>query len=101
VEGKEVNVDSRPSDAIALSVRAHVPILVHNSVMDEAGIVPEQDVSDESEAIEQGEPAPLSEESTERLSVFEDFLEKLEFDKSDDEDKPDDAEGPSDKPKKK
>ncbi len=102
VDGREINVDSRPSDAIALSVRAHVPILVHFSVMDEAGIVPEQDVSEESEAAEKSEPAPLSEESTERLSVFEDFLEKLEFDKSEDEDKPDD-EGSSDndKPKKK
>ena len=102
VDGREVNVDSRPSDAIALSVRAHVPILVHHTVMEEAGIVPEQDVSEEADAIEKAEPAPMSEESTERLSVFEDFLEKLEFDKSDDEDKPDDAEGPSgsDKPKK-
>jgi bifunctional DNase/RNase len=102
VEGREVNVDSRPSDAIALSVRAHVPILVHHSVMDEAGIVPEQDVSEESEALEKSEPAPLSEESTERLSVFEDFLEKLEFDKSEDDDKPDDEDASaSDKPKKK
>jgi bifunctional DNase/RNase len=96
VDGREVNVDSRPSDAIALSVRAHVPILVHYSVMDEAGIVPEQDVSEEAELSEKSEPAPLSEESTERLSVFEDFLEKLEFD--DDKDKPDDEES-SDKPK--
>jgi bifunctional DNase/RNase len=102
VDGREVNVDSRPSDAIALSVRAHVPILVHHSVMEEAGIIPEQDVSEETEALEKTEPAPLSEEGTERLSVFEDFLEKLEFDKSDDEDKPDDADGPSgsDKPTK-
>ena len=100
VDGREVNVDSRPSDAIALSVRAHVPILVHYSVMDEAGIVPEQDVSEESAIPEKAEPTPLSEESTERLSVFEDFLEKLEFDK-DDEDKPDDEDTPaSDKPKK-
>jgi bifunctional DNase/RNase len=99
VEGREVDVDSRPSDAIALSVRAHVPILVHHSVMEEAGIVPEQDVSEEAETLEKTEPAPLSEESTERLSVFEDFLEKLEFDKSEDEDKPDD-EDTSDKPKK-
>ena len=102
VEGREVNVDSRPSDAIALSVRAHVPILVHHTVMDEAGIIPEQDVSEESEVVEKEEPAPLSEEGTERLSVFEDFLEKLEFDKSDDEDKPDDeGTSASDKPKKK
>jgi hypothetical protein len=41
----------------------------------------------------------MSEESTERLSVFEDFLEKLEFDKSEDEDKPDDDES-SDQPPK-
>ena len=101
VDGREVNVDSRPSDAIALSVRAHVPILVHYSVMEEAGIVPEQDVSEESEEIEKTEPAPLSEEGTERLSVFEDFLEKLEFDKSEDDDKPDeDDASASDKPKK-
>lgn len=101
VDGREIDVDSRPSDAIALSVRAHVPILVHFSVMDEAGIIPEQDVSEESEATEIAEPAPLSEESTERLSVFEDFLEKLEFDKSEDEDKPDDEDASaSDGPKK-
>jgi len=99
VDGTEVNVDSRPSDAIALSVRAHVPILVHFSVMEEAGIVPEQDLPEEEETPEKTEPAPLSEEGTERLSVFEDFLEKLEFDKPDDKDKPDDDE-PSDKPKK-
>jgi len=100
VDGREIDVDSRPSDAIALSVRAHVPILVHHSVMEEAGIIPEQDMPEEEEAPEQAEPAPLSEEGTERLSVFEDFLEKLEFDKPDD--KPDDEDDApaSDKPKK-
>jgi bifunctional DNase/RNase len=100
VDGREVNVDSRPSDAIALSVRAHVPILVHFSVMDEAGIIPEQDIPEEEELSQKAEPAPLSEESSERLSVFEDFLEKLEFDKPDDKDKPDDDDQSSDKPKK-
>jgi bifunctional DNase/RNase len=102
VDGREVNVDSRPSDAIALSVRAHVPILVHFSVMDEAGIIPEQDIPEEEELSQKAEPAPLSEEGTERLSVFEDFLEKLEFDKPDDKDKSDDEDDSSgsDKPKK-
>jgi bifunctional DNase/RNase len=100
-DGREINVDSRPSDAIALSVRAHVPILVHRSVMDEAGIMPEQDIPEEAETPERAEPvAPLSEESTERLSIFEDFLEKLEFDKPDDQDKSDDEDDSSDKPKK-
>jgi uncharacterized protein len=104
-DGREINVDSRPSDAIALSVRAHVPILVHYSVMEEAGIIPEQDIPEDSEEPEKSEPAPLSEESSERLSVFEDFLEKLEFDKPDDKDKPEDdddapASGKPKKPKK-
>ena len=100
VDGREIDVDSRPSDAIAVSVRAHVPILVHHSVMEEAGIIPEQDMPEEEEAPEQAEPAPLSQEGTERLSVFEDFLEKLEFDKPDDKSEDDDEAPPSDKPKK-
>ena len=100
VDGREIDVDSRPSDAIALSVRAHVPILVHHSVMEEAGIIPEQDMPEEEEAPEQAEPAPLSEEGTERLSVFEDFLEKLEFDKPDDKSDDEDDAPASDKPKK-
>jgi bifunctional DNase/RNase len=101
LNGKEVHVDSRPSDAIALSVRAHVPILVHRNVMDEAGIVPEQDMPEGGEAAEpeKSEPAPLSEESSERLSVFEDFLEKLDFDNPDEDGQSDDDES-SDQPKK-
>lgn len=102
VGGKEVHIDSRPSDAIALSVRAVVPILVHPSVMDEAGITPEEDLPEDGEKPARSEPAPLSEEGSARLSVFEDFLGKLDLDNMDDEDKPDD-ETPGDpkKPKKK
>ena len=103
INGTEIHVDSRPSDAIALSVRAHVPILVDSGVMDEAGIIPEQDMPEGAEAEassepEKSEPAPLSEESTQRLSVFEDFLEKLDFDKPEDENDSDDES--SDQPKK-
>ncbi|MDQ2691051.1 MAG: bifunctional nuclease family protein [Chloroflexota bacterium] len=100
VDGREIDVDSRPSDAIALSVRAHVPILVHHSVMDEAGIVPEQEIPDDEEAPAKAAPAPLSEESSERLSVFEDFLTKLEFDKPDDKDNSEDDDESPGKPKK-
>ncbi len=97
VNGKELRIDSRSSDAIALSVRAHVPILVHASVMDMASIVPEQDMPEGEIPPQKSEPAPLSKEGAERLSVFENFLDKLEFDKSEGNDKPDD-ENP-DKPK--
>src|SRR5512146_1156965 len=44
VNGRTLEIDSRPSDALALAVRAHVPILVSHEIMDSAGIVPEQEV---------------------------------------------------------
>ncbi len=47
VDSRTLNIDSRPSDALALAVRAHVPILVSSSVMDAAGIVPEEDMQEE------------------------------------------------------
>jgi uncharacterized protein len=101
VNGQETNVDSRPSDAIALAVRAHVPILVHESVLQNAGITPENEVEGtgaDGEASEGEKPArqagPVGDVSTERLSVFEDFLGKLDLDKLD-KDKP---EGDDDKP---
>jgi len=99
VNGKEVHVDSRPSDAIAISVRVHVPILVHQSVMDEAGIIPDENLPDGDETPTRSEPTPLSDEGSARLSVFEDFLGKLDLDKLDDKDKPSDSDTP-DKPKK-
>ena len=96
--GKEIRIDSRSSDAIALSVRAVVPILVHSSVMDAASITPEQDMPEGGTPPQKSEPVPLSKEGTERLSVFENFLEKLDFDKPEDKDKPE--EDNPDKPKK-
>ena len=96
--GKEIRVDSRSSDAIALSVRAHVPILVHPSVMDTASIMPERDMPEGEPPPQKSEPIPLSKEGAERLSVFENFLDKLDFDKPDAPAKPD--EDNPDKPKK-
>jgi uncharacterized protein len=116
VNGQETNVDSRPSDAIALAVRAHVPILVHESVIQNAGITPETEVEASSgEPTESERPArpsiPMGDVSTERLSVFEDFLGKLDLDKldkdksegddKDSDDKPDSEKpGKPDKPKR-
>ena len=86
--GEEINIDSRPSDAIALAVRAHVPIYVHQSVLDEAGITPETDMQTEGIG---NEPAVGSDDGSERLSIFEDFIDQLDLDKLDDKDKPDSA----------
>ena len=81
VHGRQVPIDSRPSDAIALGVRAKVPILVAESVMDEAGVeLSSQTDDDESETIEPpgergGTPIP-----EEKLSVFRDFINSLDID---------------------
>ena len=90
IDGKIINVDSRASDAIALAVRAHVPVMVSQAVMDEAGIVPEKNLQEEtsSEPPEKLAPGANAEPDDEkRLDVFEDFLKKLGTDKGD-EDKP-------------
>ncbi len=87
--GQTLNIDSRPSDALALAVRAHVPILISKEVMEAAGLVPDQDLQQQQQ---QEPPAPLapSTKSTpspaeeadaeQRLSVFEDFLQNLDMD---------------------
>ena len=95
VNGRNLNVDARPSDALNLAVRAHVPILVARSVMDAAGITPEEDIQEQKqiESKTQGETPEPSEESQERLSVFEDFLEKLELEDEDDENGKEDDNG--------
>lgn len=84
VDGTTMNIDSRPSDALNLAVRAHVPILVARSVMDSAGIIPEEDLQ-EDEAEQLAPPEEISEEAEQRLSVFEDFLEQLDLEQDDDE----------------
>ncbi len=75
-----VMVDSRPSDALALAVRYHVPILVATEVLDQAAILPENDIQDGigSEGEEAAED--FSSENADRLSVFENFLEQLDDD---------------------
>jgi bifunctional DNase/RNase len=51
-DGEAVVVSSRPSDAIALAVRATAPIFADESVLEEAGIEIEDD-DDEVEQVEQ------------------------------------------------
>jgi uncharacterized protein len=84
VDGRTLNIDSRPSDALALAVRTHVPILVARSVMDSAGIIPEEDMQEA--AKEEPAQAEEVEGGSERLSVFEDFLEKLDLEDDNEED---------------
>lgn len=96
-DGKEINVDSRPSDAIAIAVRAHVPIMVSSKVMDEASIIPEEvnespeDSGTSGEGINAEEPSRPSGASTgdERLSIFEEYFTNKPDDSSSDKKNPD------------
>lgn len=83
--GQTINIDARPSDALAIAVRTHVPIFVSQSVMNAASIIPEDDLQDQEEELESRMPDP---ETEDRLSIFEDFIEGLEIDdmNSDEED---------------
>ncbi len=76
VDGESVEIDSRPSDAIALAVRAEVPIYVAQKVMDQAGMMPEEEVS-VTEAAIRSDDAP---QGNEDLEVFQDFLDGLDLD---------------------
>jgi bifunctional DNase/RNase len=87
VNGRTLNVDCRPSDAMALAVRAHVPIQVAREVIESAGIIPEQEgqetdltAATSSTSLAPSEPPARGEGSEERLSVFEDFLQNLDID---------------------
>ncbi len=77
--GSSVPIDSRPSDAIALAVRAKVPIYVDEQVMDRAGM---QLGEDEEEALTQiPDSEMISEELDEEgLSAFRDFINTLDMD---------------------
>ena len=75
VAGEQIEIDSRPSDAIALAVRVSAPIFVAESVMDRAATEPDEDVEKE-EPSEGG----ASEVDEKRLSAFADFLDTLDLD---------------------
>jgi bifunctional DNase/RNase len=90
VDGRKVDIDSRPSDAIALAVRAHVPILVARPILESVGVTPEEDMQENDSEINQQSEPPPSEINEEDLSVFEDFLENLNIDDKDSGDQEDD-----------
>jgi bifunctional DNase/RNase len=73
VDGREMSIDSRPSDALALAVRVHVPVFVSEEVMQEAASIPEEEMIGE-ESTEEGD---------ERLEVFKDFVDSLDLDELD------------------
>lgn len=87
--GRALEIDARPSDAIALAVRANARILVEDAVMERASVTLGEDTEDTVSALEtdhESEPEPATTEKPrstaddERLSVFRDFINSLDLD---------------------
>jgi bifunctional DNase/RNase len=75
-DGKRIEIDSRPSDAIALAVRVKVPILVDESVMEKAGVTLDPEGEETPPERERtGDDVPAGTD----LSVFRDFINSLDF----------------------
>ncbi len=75
VNGKSVEIDSRPSDAIALAVRVKAPLFISEEVMEAASILPETSLDEEAIVSE-----PVSAEEEEQLAAFRDFIDELDLD---------------------
>jgi bifunctional DNase/RNase len=89
VNGRQTEIDSRPSDAMALAVRVEVPIFAEESVLDKASIMLDKETG--KPLIEDGEtPAEprtekdskgkkVSEEDVKKMSAFYDFINTLDL----------------------
>ena len=101
-DGSEIEIDSRPSDAIALAVRAKVGIFIDTVVMDKHGIEPEEEVDlgadteadfgfddmldDVEDDYEEYSEEQLDKIDESQLSAFSDFVNSLDLEDLEDED---------------
>jgi hypothetical protein len=80
VNGERLEIDSRPSDAIALAVRVQVPIFAEDAVLEKAGILLDQEGKLKEEGALQEPVSKVDEEELQRMSAFRDFIESLDLD---------------------
>ena len=92
VDEEVIVLDARPSDSIALAVRARAPIYMAEEVMEQV----DSDIQGRRTAEEQARrgahdkryeeaTAPVTREEREKLSAFEEFMESLSMDDDGDE----------------
>jgi len=84
VDGGQMEVDSRPSDALALAVRVEVPIYAEEAVLDKAGVLLDKEtgkpLAQEGEVDEAGgKVKQVSDEELRRMSAFREFIDTLDF----------------------
>jgi bifunctional DNase/RNase len=76
---QKAEVDCRPSDALALAVRANSSIFAEDSVLERAGLLLDEETG---KPISQDttEGQDISEEELKRMSAFTDFIDNLDID---------------------
>ena len=74
--GRTIEIDSRPSDALALAVRTGARIFAAEAVLERAGVEPHSGTG------EDGDAEPIDES---KLSVFRDFVNSLDAEPGADE----------------
>ena len=82
VDGKQLEVDSRPSDALALAVRVEVPIFVDDSVLDKAGILLDKESGkpiDDEQTAELSQGKAVTEDEMRKMSAFQDFINSIDL----------------------
>jgi len=80
VNGETMEIDSRPSDAIALAVRVDAPIYAEDTVLDRAGVVLDEEGQVQEEGAGEMEPRKAVDPAElERLGAFKDFIAGLDL----------------------
>ena len=74
LDGRALDIDARPSDAIAVAVRVGAPIFVAGEVLDKAGVLPENEKEGE-----EGGTAETSEEDDEKLAIFREMINQMDL----------------------
>ena len=72
MDSRRLDIDARPSDAIAVAVRVGARIFVASEVLDKAGVLPEQERDGEGD--EEG-----GEADEEKLSIFREMVNSMDL----------------------
>ena len=82
-DGGQMEVDARPSDSLALALRAEVPIYAEEAVLDKSGIMLDKETGKPitpGKELEGAKGEKVSEDELRRMSAFGDFIKTLDLD---------------------
>ncbi len=79
VHGGQIEMDSRPSDALALALKMEAPILIEEVVLDRAGILLDKESGKSILPQTTDKNAQISKEELDRVSAFTEFVNTLDL----------------------